>query len=152
MAKVQELQNEINCMNDVRDFKDAESVRSGQLSHVPSELAIFPLPTDPGGPLSRDRNPQPDIWNTHSFSGNVFANSPAYSSTPYSRMHSSWDVPAAGKIPVQPSTGQPVAESGDRDKDTQPTPRFLRSSPGGNSFNPMEERNFRNYVAEQQRF
>ena len=63
----------------------------------PSELAMFPLPTDPGGPLRSDQNPQPDICNTHSISGNVFANSRAYSSTPYSRMHSSWDFPAAGK-------------------------------------------------------
>ena len=35
-AKIQELQNEVNCMNDSRDFKDAESVRSGQ-SHVTSQ-------------------------------------------------------------------------------------------------------------------
>ena len=28
-AKIQELQNETNCTNDSRDFKDAESVRSG---------------------------------------------------------------------------------------------------------------------------
>ena len=40
-AKIQELQNEVNCMNDSRDFKDAESVRSG-LSHVPSQPAFFP--------------------------------------------------------------------------------------------------------------
>ena len=26
-AKIQEVQNEVNCMNDSRDFKDAESVR-----------------------------------------------------------------------------------------------------------------------------
>ena len=29
-GKIQELQNEINCMSDSRDFQDAESVRSGQ--------------------------------------------------------------------------------------------------------------------------
>ena len=40
-AEIQELQNEVNCMNDSRDFKDAESVRSGQ-SHVPSQPALFP--------------------------------------------------------------------------------------------------------------
>ena len=34
-GKIQELQNEINFMNDSRDFQDAESVRSG-LSHVTS--------------------------------------------------------------------------------------------------------------------
>ena len=28
-GKIQELQNEINCMNDSRDFQDAESIRSG---------------------------------------------------------------------------------------------------------------------------
>ena len=28
-ARLHELQNEVNCMNDSRDFKDAESVRSG---------------------------------------------------------------------------------------------------------------------------
>ena len=32
-AKIQELQNEVNCMNDSRDLKDAESIRSGN-SHV----------------------------------------------------------------------------------------------------------------------
>ena len=39
-AKIQELQNEVNCMNDTRDFKDAESVRSGP-SHVTSQPAFF---------------------------------------------------------------------------------------------------------------
>ena len=28
-GKVQDLQNEINCMNDSKDFQDAESIRSG---------------------------------------------------------------------------------------------------------------------------
>ena len=51
-AKIQELQNEVNCMNDSRDFKDAESVRSG-LSHVPSQPALLPSFRDPGGMLSR---------------------------------------------------------------------------------------------------
>ena len=34
-GRVQELQNEVNCMNDSEDFQDAESVRSGN-SHVTS--------------------------------------------------------------------------------------------------------------------
>ena len=46
------MQNEINCMNDSRDFQDAESVRSGH-SHVPSQLVSFPLHPIPGGMLSR---------------------------------------------------------------------------------------------------
>ena len=40
-AKIQELHSEVNCMNDSKDFKDAESVRSGQ-SHVTSQPAFFP--------------------------------------------------------------------------------------------------------------
>ena len=40
-GKIQELKNEINCVNDSRDFQDAESVRSG-LFHVPSQPALLP--------------------------------------------------------------------------------------------------------------
>ena len=39
--RVQELQDEVNCMNDSRDFQDAESVRSGN-SHVTSRPVSFP--------------------------------------------------------------------------------------------------------------
>ena len=69
-GKIQELQHEINCMNDSRDFQDAESVRSGQ-SHVTSQPAFFTLFQNPGGMLSRSlgmlsRNDKPpDIWDTH---------------------------------------------------------------------------------------
>ena len=76
-AKIQELQNEVNCMNDSRDFKDVESVCSG-LSHVPSQPAFFPPFRNPGGMLSRSvgmpsRNDRPpDIWDTHGISGKVF--------------------------------------------------------------------------------
>ena len=75
-GKIQESQNEVNCMNDSKDFKDAESARSGP-SHIPSQPALLPLPErnepDPGGLLSR--NNQPDIWNSEGISGNVFCKS-----------------------------------------------------------------------------
>ena len=75
-AKIQELQNEVNCMNDSRDFKDAESVRSGQ-SNVTSQPEFFPPFQNPGGMLSRSlgmpsRNDgPPSIWDTHGKPGNV---------------------------------------------------------------------------------
>ena len=87
-GKTQESQNEINCMNDSRDFQDAESVRSGQ-SHVASHPVFFPPHPDPGGMLSRSfgvpsrREGPPSIWDTHGISGNVFANPTASSSAPY---------------------------------------------------------------------
>ena len=40
-GRVQELQNEVNCMNDSKDFQDAESVRSGN-SHVTRRPVFFP--------------------------------------------------------------------------------------------------------------
>ena len=87
-ARIQELQNEVNCMNDSRDFKDAESVRSGP-SHVPSQPALFPPYRDPGGLLSRNNQP-PDIWNSQGISGNVFANPRASSSSPYPGEFNPW--------------------------------------------------------------
>ena len=84
----QELQNEINYINDSRDFQDAESVRSEQ-SHVTSQPVFFPLHPDPGGMLSRSlgmprrNNGPPDTCDTHGTSGNVFVNPRASSSSPY---------------------------------------------------------------------
>ena len=40
-GRVQELQNEVNCMNDFKDFQDAESIRSGK-SHDTSRPVSFP--------------------------------------------------------------------------------------------------------------
>ena len=39
--RVQELQNEVNCLNDSKDFQDAESIRSGN-SHVTSQPVSLP--------------------------------------------------------------------------------------------------------------
>ena len=44
-GRLQELQNEVNCMNDSKDFQDAESVRSGN-SHVTSRPVSFPTVAD----------------------------------------------------------------------------------------------------------
>ena len=93
--RIQELQNEVNCMNDSRDFKEAQSVRSG-LSHVPSQPALFPPYRDPGGLLSRSvgmpsrKDKPPDIWNTQGISGNVFVNPPASSSSLHPGRFNPW--------------------------------------------------------------
>ena len=49
-GRVQELKNEVNCMNDSKDFQDAESVRSGN-SHVTSRTVSFPPHPIPEGML-----------------------------------------------------------------------------------------------------
>ena len=78
-GKIQDLQNEIGCMNDSKDFQDAESIRSGN-SHVTSRPVSFPPHPIPEGMLRhsfvsprRNEGP-PNIWDTH-VSGNVFCKS-----------------------------------------------------------------------------
>ena len=82
-------------MNDLRDFQDAESVRSGQ-SHVTSQPVFFPPHPDLGGMPSRSlgmpsrNNGLPSIWDTHGISGNFFANPTASSSATYPQESNPW--------------------------------------------------------------
>ena len=95
-GRVQELPNEVNCMNDSKDFQDAESIRSGN-SHVTSRPVSFPPHPIPEGMLrhsfitpSRREGPR-SIWDTHGISGNVFANPDASSSAPYPQELNQWN-------------------------------------------------------------
>ena len=78
-GRLQELQNEVNCMNDSKDFQDAESVCS-ENSHVTSQPMLFPKhPTfegllRPSFVSPRHKEGPPNIWDTSGKSGNVFAN------------------------------------------------------------------------------
>ena len=95
-GEIQEWQNEINCMNDSRDFQDAESARSGN-SHVTSRPVSFPPHPIPEGMLRHSfitpspREGPPSIWDTHGISGNVFANPPASSSAPHPQELHQWN-------------------------------------------------------------
>ena len=94
-GRLQELQNEVNCMSDSKDFQDAESVRSGS-SHVTSQPMLFPKHPIPGGLLRpsfvspRRKEGPPCIWDTHGISGNVFANPQASSTAPYPQELNPW--------------------------------------------------------------
>ena len=68
-SQIQALQDRMNHMNDSGEFQDVESICSGTLSHVPSQLATVP---SLGGMLSRDQSLRPDRWNLLGTSGNVF--------------------------------------------------------------------------------
>ena len=82
-GRLQELQNEVNCMNDSKDFQDAESVRSGN-SHVTSQPMLFPKHPAFEGLLRpsfvslRRKEGPPDIWDTSGISGNVFCKSTSF--------------------------------------------------------------------------
>ena len=87
-GRLQELQNEVNFMNDSKDFMDAESTCSGN-PHVSSPPGLFPRHPPLEGLLKpafisqrQDEEP-PNIWDTSGISGNVFAHPQASSSAPY---------------------------------------------------------------------
>ena len=141
-ARIQELQNESSCMKDSRDFKDAESVRSG-LTHVPSQRALLPPCRGPGGMLSRKDKP-PDIWDTHGIPGNVFVNPPPSSSSPYPGGFNPWILNVMEHI-------SPHVTSERQNPDTALDPRCQSGPSAGNSFDPNEGRFSKNYGADQQR-
>ena len=148
-GKMQELQNEINCMNDSRDFQDAESERSGH-SHVASHPVFFPPHPDPGGMLSRStgmpsrREGPPSIWATHSISGNVFANPTASSSAPSPQESNPWS--SGREEPLHSS----IVETNERR--TQDQDQRCQSGPSArNSVVPSEGDFSKNCGADQQR-
>ena len=92
----EELQNEVNCMNDSKDFQDAESIRSGN-SHVTSPPGLFPRHPPFEGLLkpafiSQRQTEEPPIFrDTSGISGNVFAHPQPSSSAPYPQeLNSTW--------------------------------------------------------------
>ena len=117
-GRVQELQNEVICMNDSKDFQDAESIRSGN-SHVTSRPVSFPPHPVPGGMPSRSfgmprrREGPPSIWDTHGLFGNVFANPDASSSAPYPQELHQWN--SSIEEPLHSST----VEESERQKQDQ---------------------------------
>ena len=146
-GRVQELQNEVNCMNDSKDFQDAESVRSGN-SHVTSRPVFFPPHPIPEGMLrhsfvtpSRREGP-PSIWDTHGISGNVFVNSDASSSAPYPQEMHQWN---SFEEPLHSST----VEKCERQKD-----QYLRCQSGPSAKDSVifsGGDSSKNYGADQQR-
>ena len=148
-GRVQELQNEVNCMNDSKDFQDAESVRSGN-SHVTSRPVSFPTHPIPEGMLSRSigmpsrREGPPSIWDTHGISGNVFANPDASSSAPYPQELNPWS--SSTEEPLHSST---VEKSERRTQDQDQRCQSGQSAKNSVIFSGGDSS--KNYGADQQR-
>ena len=118
-GRLQELQNEVNCMNDSKDFRDAESICSGN-SHVTSQPGVFPKHPPFEGLLrpsfisQRHSDGPPNIWDTSGISGNVFANPQASSSAPYPQeLNSLW------KKTIEEPLHMSTAEKSDRPERNQ---------------------------------
>ena len=147
-GKIQELQNEINCMNDSRGFQDAESVRSGH-SHVASQPVFFQPHPVPGGVLSRSlgmpsrKDGPPSIWDTHGISGNVFANPTASCSAPYPQELNPWSSHISEQIHS--------SQAGLSENQTPAQDQRCQSGPSAkNSVIPSEGGFSKNYGADQQ--
>ena len=148
-GKMQEWQNEINCMNGSRDFQDVESVRSGH-SHVANQLVSFPPHPVPGGMLSCSvgmpsrKDGPPSIWDTHGISGNVFVNPAASSSAPYLQELNPWSSHMSEAIHS--------SQTGKNENQTPVPDQRCQSGPSPkNSIIPSEGDSSKNYGADQQR-
>ena len=148
-GRVQELQNEVNCMNDSKDFQDAESIRGGN-SHVTSRPVSFPSHPIPEGMLRHSfvtpcrREGPPSIWDTHGISGNVFINPDASSSAPYPQELHQW------RTSIEEPLHMSTAEKSERPEQNQdlrcqsgPSAKDSVILSGGDSS--------KNYMADQQR-
>ena len=148
-GKIHELQNEINCINDSKDFQDVESIRSGN-SNVTSQPVSFPPHPIPGGMQSRSfvspsrREGPPSIWDTHGISGNVFADSHASSSAPYPQELHQWN--SSIEEPLYSSTVE-KSERQTQDQDQ----RCQSGQSAKNSVIFSGEDPLKNYGADQQR-
>ena len=150
-GRVQELQNEVICMKDSKDFQDAESVRTGN-SHVTSRPVSFPPHPIPEGLLRQAfvspcrREGPPSIWDTHGISGNVFffANPHASSSAPYPQELNQWNS----------STEEPLHSSTVEKSERQEQNQDLRCQSGPSAKNSVifsGGDSSKNYGADQQR-
>ena len=148
-GEIQDLENEIHCVTDSKDFQDAESIRSGN-SHVTSRPVSFPPHPVPGGMLSRSigmpcrREGPPSIWDTHGISGNVFANPDASASAPYPQELNPWS--SSTEEPLRSFT---VEKSERRSQDQDQRCQFGQSAKNSVIFSGGDSS--KNYGADQQR-
>ena len=153
-GRLQELQNEVNCMNDSKDFQDAEPVRSGN-SHVTRQPGVFPKHPPFVGLLRpsfvspRRTDGPPNIWDTSGITGNVFAHPQASSTAPYPQElnSSKWN-------PWRETTEEPIHKS-IAEKSGRPEPDSdLRCQSGPSAKNSVIFSGgdySKNYGADQQR-
>ena len=153
-GRLQELQNEVNFMNDSKDFMDAESNCSGN-PHVTSPPGLFPRHPPFEGMLKpafisqrQDEEP-PNIWDTSGISGNVFAHPQVSSSAPYPQELNSSKWNTWKKTTEEPIHKSIAEKSGRPERDSD-----LRCQSGPSAKNSVlfsGGDSSKNYGADQQR-
>ena len=143
-SQIQELQEWVNCVNDSTEFQDFQSICRGTLSHVPSQPAVVPSPRSM---LSRDQSMPPETWNLSGREGNVLGNPRAMfgsSQIPCQSILHASNQSATGGIPVQRSTGRPVAKGEEQTGSTLPMPIFARRPSTMNSQRRLTSKDCKN--------
>ena len=69
LARIQELHDKVNSLNDPKEFYDPGTASSSGMSHVPSQPLSFPRPR---GSISRDSCLPHETRNSMGTSGDVF--------------------------------------------------------------------------------
>ena len=135
-SQIQELQGIMNYMNDSREMHEIESIWSGKLHHVSSQLAVVPSPQSM---LSRDQSLRSDTWNLSGTQGNVFGHPRTVidsSQTLYAGILHFMNQIATGGNTVQNSTRRPVAKGEEQIGRPVPMPIFAAKPSTMNSFLP----------------
>ena len=148
-GRLQELQNEVDFMNESKDFRDAESICCGN-SHVTSPPGLFPTHPPFEGILrplfssQRQNEEPPNIRDTSGISGNVFAHPQTSSSAPCPQELNPWRTTI--EEPLHMSTAEKSGRP-ERDQDLRcqsgPSAKDSVIFSGGDSS--------KNYGADQQR-
>ena len=133
-VRIQELQNEIDCMSDSKEFQDAESIRSG-ISHVTRRPVSFPPHRIPEGMLSlsvecRAAEKGRQAFGTHMEYRETFVNPDASSSAPYPQELNQWS--SSIEEPLNSST---VEKS---EKQTQDQDLRCQSGPSARRFSHLQ--------------
>ena len=131
-----ELKERVICMNDSKEFQDTASICSRKLSHVPSQLAMIPSSRSM---LSRYKRLPLDTWNTSGLQEHISGNPRALfdsSQILHQTILHATNQSATGGIPVQRSTGRPVAKGEEQTGNAVPISIFERRPSTMNSFSP----------------
>ena len=126
-VQILELQDNVNSLNNSREFYDPETASSSGLSFVPRHPVSIPSPR---GMLSRDSCLQPDTRNLYGTSGNVFEDLPAPNEPTAACSGNSRSLAGAQCEPVSLNTGRLAERANEFERHTQNlailTPRFGR--------------------------
>ena len=124
-SQIQELQEIMNYMNVSKECQEKESTCIGKLSDVPSQPSVDPSPRSMS---SSDQSLRPDTWNLE-HRETFLANHVQYSIRHQHLIKECFTLGIKVLLAIaqcENVQGKPVARGEERNRETVPTPRFVR--------------------------